>query len=215
MRTETNVIGVDTRMRTIGIDPGLRGGMALITSFESGPVLDIEVIATPILPAQSKTIGGKSRRVSRDRYDIPAIARKFGEWYMGCAFVFIETPIPLPPTIKAGSLAQFQRGVGYGWAWMLTALGIPFELVHPRTWQSKMLKGLPKNDTKKQSSIIACQRLCPAVDLRRSERSRVPHDGLAEALLIAEYGRRGRAPEHDDRDENPYDATAGAADWRR
>ena len=39
-------------------------------------------------------------------------------------------------------------------------------------------------------SIIAAGRLFPSIDLRRSERARVAHDGKAEALLIAMYGRR-------------------------
>ncbi len=176
---------------TIGIDPGLRGGMAMILDVGT-PAVDLHVIATPIIPSETKTKDGKVKRVTRDQYDIPAISRQLGEWYRGNVIAFVEKPIPLPPKLKAGSLAQFQRGVSYGWAWMLTALGIPFELIHPRTWQTVILRDFPKNDKKKQSSILAAQRLYPGVDLRRSERSRVPHDGLAEALLIAEYGRRLR-----------------------
>jgi hypothetical protein len=35
-----------------------------------------------------------------------------------------------------------------------------------------------------------CEKLFPGVDLRATERSRKPSDGLAEALLMAEYARR-------------------------
>ncbi len=54
-----------------------------------------------------------------------------------------------------------------------------------------MLRGLPGKDTKTKS-ILAASRLFPRVDLRRTARSKVAHDGLTDALLIAEFGRRLR-----------------------
>ena len=63
-------------------------------------------------------------------------------------------------------------------------LKIPYHEVRPAIWKKAM--GL-SND--KMDSITACRRLFPAVDLIPPG-CRKEHDGLAEALLIAEWGRR-------------------------
>lgn len=181
----------------IGIDPGLHGGMARLEPENLGDIIELEAI--PILPAKKrKGRDGKMKKISRDQYDLQGIRRLLKRWTenndaekIPDLCVYVEQSFPLPPNLKAGSLAQFQRGVSRGWLWMLTALELPHELVHPRTWMSKMHFGLPGKDNKVKS-IMAAGRLFPGVDLRRTERSRVPHDGFAEALLIAEYGRRYR-----------------------
>lgn len=68
---------------------------------------------------------------------------------------------------------------------ILSALRIPYQLVPPQTWKKEFsLTG------DKAKSIEVCKKLFPWVDLRATERSRKPSDGLAEALLMAEYARR-------------------------
>lgn len=85
---------------------------------------------------------------------------------------------------------------------MLVALGAKYSKVAPKTWQKSMWEGVkiqrktPKNGKKlgavktKETSLLAVKRLFPAVDLRKSERSTNPHDGIVDALLLAEYGKR-------------------------
>ena len=73
---------------------------------------------------------------------------------------------------------------------LVTALGLPFQIVPPQKWQKSLFVGLPlKQDTKEKSAIIA-MRLFPGVDFRKSSRARKPADGLTDAACIAEYGRR-------------------------
>lgn len=68
---------------------------------------------------------------------------------------------------------------------ILSALRIPYQLVPPQTWKKEFsLTG------DKAKSIEVCKKLFPWVDLRATERSRKSSDGLAEALLMAEYARR-------------------------
>lgn len=68
---------------------------------------------------------------------------------------------------------------------ILSALRIPYQLVPPQTWKKEFsLTG------DKAKSIEVCKKLFPWVDLRATDRSRKPSDGLAEALLMAEYARR-------------------------
>jgi hypothetical protein len=45
---------------------------------------------------------------------------------------------------------------------------------------------------KKTASIVVAKRLFPNVNLARTEKSKTPDSGLADALLIAEYARRKR-----------------------
>jgi hypothetical protein len=172
---------------SIGIDPGKQGALCRI-SYDG----DIEIVPIPLLTAA--VVRGKKR--GRDEYDLAEIVVLLAEWRGVEAtptLVTVEKSQPIPPGVKAGSIANYQRGVMRGWEWMLAALGVPYQLVAPVTWMKAMHAGTPGADTK-QRSILAAQRLFPAVSLRRSERSKKPDHNFCEALLLAEYGRRTGAP---------------------
>lgn len=77
-----------------------------------------------------------------------------------------------------GKSAGFIEGV-------LRAYNIPFQLVPPKTWKKEFSLG-----SDKAQSIEVCKRLFPKVNLLRTDKCRKEHDGMAEALLMAEYGRR-------------------------
>lgn len=68
---------------------------------------------------------------------------------------------------------------------LLRGYGIPYQLVPPQTWKKEFSLSSDKN-----KSIEVCQKLFPKVSLLATERSRKPSDGIAEAVLIAEYARR-------------------------
>lgn len=86
---------------------------------------------------------------------------------------------------KQGVSSTFTFGVGYGFILgTLTAVGVKYELVTPEKWKKHM--GVTAD---KRTSVKRCQKLFPEVDLKASARCRKDHDGMAEALLIAEYGR--------------------------
>lgn len=105
-------------------------------------------------------------------------------------FAIIEKVHAMP---KQGVTSVFSFGKGDGiLLGMLGALKIPHIEVPPRTWQKVMLEGEDKTDGK-AASIRVARRLFPGVSLRASDRCRVDHDGMAEALLMADYGRRIRA----------------------
>lgn len=87
---------------------------------------------------------------------------------------------------KQGTSSTFAFGENFGFIQgMLTAFSIPFQLVPPRKWKGEF--GL---NSDKQRSIDVCRRLFPGVDLRRTDKCRTDDDGMAEALLMAEYARR-------------------------
>lgn len=82
------------------------------------------------------------------------------------------------------SMFSFGHSAGYIEG-VLCALHIPYELVRPQKWKKEFSVTGDKN-----SAIAVCKRLFPDVSLRRTDRCRKEHDGMAEALLMAEYARR-------------------------
>jgi len=93
---------------------------------------------------------------------------------------------------------------------LCAAFRLPMTLVSPRDWQKEMHQGIPqqykaavkiktgpkagqmgkpKKDPKKMS-LMAVKRLFPTVSLLRTPKCSKDHDGIVDALLIAEYGRR-------------------------
>ncbi len=167
----------------IGIDPGLAGAMACI--HENG---EIDLTSTPVIRPSKK----KGRKQGRTLYDLPAIRDwLFGRGALSDLFVTVEEPGPMPSKMPGGSIANYHRGVARGWEWMLAGMGIACQPVRPVDWKRTMLAGTPKGDTK-QRSVIAAHRLFPTLSLKRSERCHKDDDGIAEALLLAEFGRRTR-----------------------
>lgn len=87
---------------------------------------------------------------------------------------------------KQGVTSMFKFGENFGFIQgLLTACRIPYELVTPQKWKKEFQITGDKN-----SSVAVCKRLFPDVILRRTERCSKDHDGMAEALLMAEYARR-------------------------
>lgn len=99
------------------------------------------------------------------------------------AFVIVEDVHAMP---KQGVTSMFNFGLNKGWILgMLYAYHIPTELVSPQKWKKMFsLNG------EKQKSIECAMRLFPNANLYATSRCKKPHDGIAEALLMAEYGRR-------------------------
>ena len=85
-----------------------------------------------------------------------------------------------------GVTSMFTFGANFGFIQgMLQALEIPYELIRPQKWKKEFGVTGDKN-----MSIDVCKRLYPDVSLLPTERSRKENDGMAEALLMAEYARR-------------------------
>lgn len=82
------------------------------------------------------------------------------------------------------SMFNFGRNLGLIEG-MLQAYKIPYQLVPPQTWKKEF-----SLSSDKQSSIDVCKRLFPDINLLATPRSRKESDGMAEAILMAEYARR-------------------------
>ena len=118
-------------------------------------------------------------------YDIQFIIQAFELWKPDKAILEKAQPYP-----GQGSVSNYSTGLGYGiMQGILSALKIPFEVVHPKTWQKLIFAGLPHDDTKAASALF-CQRKWPTVDWRATERCKKIHDGLTDAACLAEFGFR-------------------------
>lgn len=156
-------------MRILGIDNGYDGALVCISG---------KSVAKTIMPAITV-------KDSKREYDVNAIVK-----FITLAapdHVFVERAQAMP---GQGVSSMFSIGKGYGiMLGILAALQVQHTIVHPKTWQKTMFRDCPKSDTKAMSAIV-CKRLFPQFDWKASERCKNVHDGLTDAALIAEYGRR-------------------------
>lgn len=99
---------------------------------------------------------------------------------------------------SAKATFEFGRSAGIVEA-IVSCMGVSFAMIQPKLWQKEMWQGVDKitkpgeksTDTKAMS-LIAAGRLFPNVELSDPTRPRSSkaHDGIVDALLMAEYGRR-------------------------
>lgn len=98
-------------------------------------------------------------------------------------FILIEKQHPMP---KQGLSSTFLTGHNYGLLiGIIETLNINYDIISAAKWKKFL-----NITADKQSSINKCQELFPDISLLRSTRSKKPHDGLAEALLIAHYAEQ-------------------------
>lgn len=82
------------------------------------------------------------------------------------------------------SMFNFGQSVGYIKG-VLEAFKIPYQEITPQKWKKEF--GL---NSEKEASVEVCRKLFPEVSLLATPRCKKPHDGMSEALLMAEYARR-------------------------
>ena len=147
----------------IGIDPGKNGGISTIIT--------------------SNVDSNFNNFVSSEKYSDDNLLNTCRE-FTGANVVCVLEKVNAMP--GQGVVSMFNFGQNYGFIQgVLKAYGIPYELVTPQKWKKEFSCTSDKN-----TSIEVCKRLFPNVNLKATERCKKDHDGMAEALLIAEYGRR-------------------------
>jgi crossover junction endodeoxyribonuclease RuvC len=164
-----------TRYRLfIGIDPGLTGAIA---------VLDGNGKLVEVYDAYVAEVGGKKEMDMRRTFvTMESFVNDDHE-----LLVTIEWAASSP---QMGVTSSFNYGRDFGaYLMAIAALSIPHQKVRPAVWKVHMLAGYPKPEKKgDKSSAIACARaLWPTAPLGKNK---AQQSGRAEAMLIAEYGRR-------------------------
>jgi hypothetical protein len=180
----------------VGIDVGVSGAIAHIQPFGKVGALSRPMATITPMPILKIRRGKGYRSV----YDAVSLSEKISLYRENGwnAHVYIEQP-PIPRflpraggSVSQASVAQLHYGFGLI-VGMCVAFGLPHTVVSPRTWQAKMLTGVPQGDVK-AASIIAAKRIFPNVDLKRTQKCRKDDHNFADALLIAEFGRRQESP---------------------
>jgi|10_taG_2_1085330.scaffolds.fasta_scaffold36571_3 crossover junction endodeoxyribonuclease RuvC len=165
-------------MRRIGIDNGAKGAIVVIderlqpTHVEPMPVLNVGVVR-------------KGKKGTKNVLDMRRVVTLFQEvksehWDV---YAVLEHAQVFP---GEGRSTAFTAGRGYGALEMaLVAVGIPYEIVRPRKWQTEVLRGVEGSDTKVRG-VLKCQREFPTIDLTPGRR-RKPMDGISDAACMALY----------------------------
>lgn len=147
----------------IGIDPGQKGGYAVIAKTETGQAVFAYPWDDSFFAMEMASL------MQMKEHGIVAAVEKVGA----------------RPGQGTVSMFNFGKSAGYIEG-VLSALGIPYQLVPPAKWKKEF--SLIGKD--KQASIITCRKLFPDLDLKRTERCKTDSDGMAESVLICEYARR-------------------------
>ena len=160
-------------MRLLGIDPGKKGGLAVMKNGKiedvmgmvvGGKDLDLEYIASWIVDAGP--------------IDLAMIEKVH-------AFP-IERKLKGGKTQKQGIVSMFTFGKVTGAIYgILATLKIPYRLVPPGTWKKLVLAG---TDRTKEAALDHVKILYPYVELKGTPQSRKPHNGIVDAICLAEYG---------------------------
>lgn len=149
----------------IALDPGKEGGFAI---FDDGKV----VLSEP-MPLVSGEINIRYLGHLARNYRVKsAVIEKVGA----------------APTQgrQQGGKSMFTFGTGYGMLLgLFEGLGLPYHLVAPQTWKAKVL---PRTKKDKDAAVAFVHRSHPEVDLTPGRKVK-PHDGIADAVCIGEFGR--------------------------
>ncbi len=157
----------------IGIDPGLKGGVAFTfngitharpipTKIRSKGKEDIDIVDL------SRTLDGMIDSTP----EIPEI------------LIILEEPIAMP---RQNSVSTLTAGRNYGKLVALCELrNWPYQEIKPTVWKKVILEGTKKE---KEDAIAYVQKRFPSISLQVGKKKKL-HDGMADAICICEYGRR-------------------------
>jgi Holliday junction resolvasome RuvABC endonuclease subunit len=139
-------------MQVAGIDPGIRGALALLT-VEQGRITLCSIHATPTTPTK---VNGRPRRL----YDLPAIYELLSTIPKDAALVLVERQGARP---DQGTVSTCTTCFGFGvWRMGLVACGLSHRLVEPRAWRKVLsLPTALTGDVRKRAVRELCMQRLP------------------------------------------------------
>lgn len=151
-------------MTYIGIDPGKNGAIAIIFTDKHKSIKKIELYSPFDEKEYIKLLSDLQKGKNEAICCLEKVSARPGQ----------------------GVTSMFNFGMNFGWIQgVLMAKGIAYELVTPQKWKKEFSVTSDKN-----TSIDVAKKLFPNVSFKQTERCKKDHDGMAEALLMAEYARR-------------------------
>lgn len=157
----------------LGIDNGISGGLVAISD-------QSQIIAMLPMPALKARKGNE--------IDVAGV----WQWVSNLdSREKITVIIEEPGGSKSAQAAASMAGSFHALRALCVLKSLRWHRITPQTWQKAMLPGCKAGDTKPRA-LAAVRQLWPDESFLASDRCRVLHDGLIDAALIAEYGRRAR-----------------------
>jgi len=157
----------------VGVDNGLNGGLCAISA-HAGDVILYAAMPTCLVGKKTET-------------DVRAVK----EWLLelNTDFVLaIEEPLHFARTSQAMRSMALSFGKLIG---MSESCGYEVERIQVAEWQKKMLVKWGKGQTK-QAALRVANKLKPDESWLATARSRVAHDGIVDAYLLAEFYRTNK-----------------------
>lgn len=163
----------------IGIDNGVSGGIVAIMQ-DGGLVTKFE---TPI-----------KRGKNANEVDIYGVKRCFEIIYRAIELIghdrkLVVVVLEEPGGSKSAKAATSMAGSFHAFRGMFETLGIRWERITPARWQKQMLPGCKTGETKPRA-LARVSELWPGESWMASPRCKKASEGMVDAALIAEYGRR-------------------------
>lgn len=165
----------------VGVDNGLNGGLCAVSGFNGAVISKIRM----------PNIHEGLRRDGANEIDI----REIAEWmtvfkYHNSVLFAIEEPL------KHAKSAQAVKSMAYSFGQLMAyALLLPDNVSVFRVpitgldgWQRRVLGRVPKSKTK-EYALNKARELAPDEDWRATTRSKVAHDGIVDAFLLAHFCR--------------------------
>lgn len=153
---------------SLGIDPGLRGGIAALD--HTGAVVGLWPMPVAGGEIHAAAIADifRSLRCLDSHQDIGQVT--------------LERVAAMP---KQGVSSTFTFGTGWGMVrGVCAAMNVPVVLVPATVWKKRVLVGLPHD---KDGAVRYCANRWPTAELIPAG-CRKPHDGIADALCLAAFG---------------------------
>lgn len=152
----------------VGIDPGKAGAVAVLHRLTGEP------LAWSLLP--------------EDAMELFELLTGIRATYETATFG-IEKPIILFGKSSYKTVASSFRRFGQLEA-LVRVLRLQATFLHPRNWTGQMHEGAD-GSTPKEKSLFVAKGLWPEQTFTfKGSKARKPHDGIVDAMLIAEYTRR-------------------------
>lgn len=169
----------------MGIDPGRNGGVAILDADEA-----IALCGLPLPVLQMK---GKGYELNVDK--LHGLLTEHAGADGRIAAIAVERNSSHGYEGRGGLWTMAENsGEILGAFKMYQVLNPTTRLIRVRSqdWKAVVLRGVNTDDDKsaKAAGIIEARRMFPNISLRSSAQAKKDHDGISDALMIAEYGRR-------------------------
>lgn len=164
-------------MIIVGIDPGLSGAVAVINTGMG----TVEIHDTPT----EQIVKAKGKKTDYLPANMAALFRVYSHTI---DHAFVEKVSAMP---GQGVTSMFGFGKGFGiWQGVLAGLGIPYTLVIPQRWKKEIMEGLGDKEAAIGRALQLYPQVSELLSVKRGIVTKQQAIGRADALLIAEYGRR-------------------------